>query len=201
MRYLKHFKSLPLTLGCIPFKELSMKKKRLPLFNNLIQVGISPSPLYWMQMALKEANKAGAAGDVPVGAIIVKEGTMIGKGFNLRESKKNPILHAELVAIQKAAKTLNSWRLADCDLYITLEPCLMCAGAIIQSRIKHVYIATEDPKAGACCSLYQVFSDTRLNHQPTWEIGLLKQQSSRLLKTFFKDLRRNKKIINSPESF
>lgn len=150
-------------------------------------------PAYWMGLALKEAHKAQIKGEVPVGAIIVKEGKVIGRGFNLRESKKNPILHAELIAIQKAALKLKSWRLVDCDLYVSLEPCLMCSGAIIQSRLRHVYIATEDPKAGACCSLYQVFDDKRFNHQPKWETGLLREESSLLLKTFFKDLRsRNK---------
>ncbi len=148
---------------------------------------------YWMGLALKEAHKAKIKGEVPVGAIIVKDGKVIGRGFNLRESKNNPILHAELIAIQKAALTLKSWRLVDCDLYVSLEPCLMCSGAIIQARLRHVYIGTKDPKAGACCSLYQVFDDKRFNHQPKWETGLLKEESSELLKTFFKELRtRNK---------
>lgn len=149
---------------------------------------------YWMGLALKEAYKAKAKGEVPVGAVIVKAGKVIGRGFNLRESKNNPILHAELIAIQKAALALKSWRLVDCDLYVSLEPCLMCSGAIIQARLRHVYIGTEDPKAGACCSLYQVFDDTRFNHQPKWETGLLKEQSSHLLKTFFKDLRNRNKL-------
>lgn len=147
-----------------------------------------------MGLALKEAYKAKAKGEVPVGAVIVKAGKVIGRGFNLRESKNNPILHAELIAIQKAALALKSWRLVDCDLYVSLEPCLMCSGAIIQARLRHVYIGTEDPKAGACCSLYQVFDDTRFNHQPKWETGLLKEQSSHLLKTFFKDLRNRNKL-------
>ncbi len=150
-------------------------------------------PEHWMRLALKEAQKAKTKGEVPVGAIIVKDGKIIGRGFNLRESKNNPILHAELIAIQKAALKLKSWRLVDCDLYVSLEPCLMCSGAIIQSRLRQVYIATEDPKAGACCSLYHVFDDKRFNHQPKWETGILKEESSLLLKTFFKDLRSRKK--------
>ena len=154
---------------------------------------MTKSPEYWMRLALNEAKKAAQKGEVPVGAVITKNGKSIAKGFNLRESKNNPILHAELVAIQKAAKKLNSWRLTECDLYITLEPCLMCAGAIIQSRLRHVFIATEDSKAGACCSLYQVFDDKRFNHQPTWETGILKEESSLLLKKFFKNLRAQKK--------
>lgn len=150
-------------------------------------------PSYWMGLALKEAHKAKIKGEVPVGAIIVKDGKVISRGFNLRETKNNPILHAELIAIQKAALKLKSWRLVDCDLYVTLEPCLMCSGAIIQSRLRHIYISTEDPKAGACCSLYKVFDDKRFNHQPKWETGVLKEESSTLLKTFFKELRtRNK---------
>lgn len=149
---------------------------------------------YWMGLALKEAYKAKIKGEVPVGAIIVRDGRVIGRGFNLRESKNNPILHAELIAIQKAAITLKSWRLIDCDLYVSLEPCLMCSGAIIQARLRHIYIGTEDPKAGACCSLYKVFDDKRFNHQPKWKIGFLKEESSELLKTFFKDLRNRNKL-------
>lgn len=148
---------------------------------------------HWMNLALQEAHKAKAKGEVPVGAIIVKNGKVIARGFNLRESKNNPILHAELIAIQKASQKLKSWRLTECDLFITLEPCLMCAGAIIQARLRNVYIATEDPKAGACFSLYQVFEDKRLNHQPKWEKGILREESSILLKTFFKELRLSKK--------
>ncbi len=151
-------------------------------------------PSYWMGLALDEARKAKIKGEVPVGAIIVKDGKIISRGFNLRESKNNPILHAELIAIQKAALKLKSWRLVDCDLYVTLEPCLMCSGAIIQARLRHVYIGTEDPKAGACCSLYQVFDDKRFNHQPKWQTGLLKEESSHLLKTFFKELRNRNKL-------
>lgn len=151
------------------------------------------APAYWMGLALKEAQKAKTKGEVPVGAIIVKNDKIVSRGFNLRESKNNPILHAELIAIQKAAIKLKSWRLVDCDLYVTLEPCLMCSGAVIQARLRHVYIGTEDPKAGACCSLYQVFDDKRFNHQPQWQTGLLKEESSNLLKAFFKELRtRNK---------
>lgn len=154
---------------------------------------------YWMGLALKEAQKAKNKGEVPVGAIIVKDDTVISRGFNLRESKTNPILHAELIAIQKAALKLKSWRLVDCDLYVSLEPCLMCSGAIIQARVRHVYIATEDPKAGACCSLYRVFDDKRFNHQPGWETGLMKDESSFLLKTFFKELRlKNKNKRKNP---
>lgn len=160
--------------------------------NKILSQVARPST-YWMEMALSQAHHAVKKGEVPVGAIIVKDGKLVSKGFNLRESKKNPILHAEIVAIQKASKKLNSWRLTDCDMYITLEPCLMCAGAIIQARLRHVFIATEDPKAGACCSLYSVFNDNRFNHQPTYEIGLMKNESSLILKKFFKDLRIKKK--------
>lgn len=151
------------------------------------------APEDWMKYALKYAYKAQNLGEVPVGAIIVKDDKVISRGYNLRESRNNPILHAELIAIQNASRRLKRWRLNDCDLYVTLEPCLMCAGAIIQSRLRHIYIATEDPKAGACCSLYQVFDDKRFNHQPKWQTGLLKEESSKLLKTFFKDLRTKKK--------
>lgn len=154
------------------------------------------SPEDWMRTALKYAHKAQALAEVPVGAIIVKDDKIIARGFNLRESRNNPLLHAELIAIQNASKRLKSWRLTDCDLYVTLEPCLMCAGAIIQARLRHVYIATEDPKAGACCSLYQVFDDKRFNHQPKWQTGVLKEESSILLKNFFKDLRTKKKTAS-----
>lgn len=152
------------------------------------------SPEHWMALALKEAHKARLRGEVPVGALIVKNNKVISRGFNLKESKNNPILHAELIAIQKASLKLKSWRLTDCDMYVTLEPCLMCSGAIIQARLRHIYIATEDPKAGTCCSLYQVFDDKRFNHQPKWQTGILKEESSLLLKNFFKELRQQKKI-------
>lgn len=148
----------------------------------------------WMNLALEMAKIAEEYGEVPVGAVIVKENKLIASGFNLRERAQDPTKHAEIMAIQNACKALSSWRLNDCNLYVTLEPCLMCAGAIYQARIGKVFIGTKDPKAGAMGSLYSIHSDNRLNHSFEVESGLLEQQCQAILKTFFQKLRdRNKK--------
>lgn len=151
------------------------------------------SPTYWMQLAIKEAKKASLKNEVPVGAVIVQNGQLITKAHNQKETKSDPTLHAELLVIQKASRKLKKWRLTDCELYVTLEPCLMCAGALIQSRISKIYISTPDPKAGAVKSLFQVLSDHRLNHQISIDWGILQLESSELLTSFFKNLRKIKK--------
>lgn len=143
----------------------------------------------WMSYALSLAKQASQVSEVPVGAIVVKNNEIIGQGFNLRESSQDPTAHAEIIAIREAAKYLQSWRLVGCELYVTLEPCIMCSGAIIQSRIERVIYATDDPKGGACHSLYDLSSDTRLNHQFTVTKGILQNESSELLKSFFRELR------------
>jgi tRNA(adenine34) deaminase len=144
----------------------------------------------WMQAALAEARAAFEAGEVPIGAIIVHEDRIIAAAGNQRESLKDPTAHAEMIAITQAAQTLGSWRLLDCTLYVTLEPCPMCAGAIVQARIPQVYYGAADPKAGACHTLFQVTSDIRLNHQALVIGGVLKDESRALLQEFFAQQRK-----------
>ena len=151
----------------------------------------------YMLEALKEAKKAYLKKEVPVGAIIVKDGLIISRGHNLKETKQNSIEHAEIVAINKACKKLKSWRLIDCEMYVTLEPCVMCAGAIINSRIKKLYIGTMDMKTGACGSKLDLLNDYKFNHKVEVEKGILNKECEYILKDFFKKLREGK--INTEE--
>ena len=146
----------------------------------------------FMKQALKEAKKAYEKLEVPVGAIIVKDGKIIARAYNQKESKTETTKHAEILAIQKASKKLKSWRLIDCEMYVTLEPCTMCAGAIIHSRIKKVYIGAMDEKTGAVGSVLNLFEDYKFNHKPEVEKGILKEDCESLLKQFFKELRKLK---------
>lgn len=143
----------------------------------------------FMMEALKEAKKAYNKLEVPVGAVIVKDGEIISRAHNIKETKKDTTKHAEILAIQRASKKLNSWRLNDCEMYVTLEPCPMCAGAIIQSRIKKIYIGAMDEKTGACGSVLNLIEDYKFNHKVEIEKGLLKAESEKILKDFFKYLR------------
>ena len=147
---------------------------------------------FFMKKALKEAEKAYNKGEVPVGAVIVKEGKIISRGYNLKEIKKNTIKHAEIIAIEKASKKLDSWRLENCDIYVTMEPCPMCMGAIINSRIRKIYYGISDLKAGACGSVIDL-TTYKFNHIPTYEKNVLGEESKELLQKFFKELRANKK--------
>ena len=149
---------------------------------------------HFMKKAIEEAKKAYNKLEIPIGAIIVRDGKIIARGFNTKEEKKDATKHAEIIAIQKANKKLNRWRLNDCEMYVTLEPCPMCAGAIIQARIKKVYIGATDEKTGACGSVLNLFTDYKFNHQVEYEIGVLKEESEELLKNFFKNLRKTKKM-------
>ena len=148
---------------------------------------------YYMRQALKEAEKAYKKLEIPVGAIIVKDGKIIARAHNQKETKTDATKHAEILAIQKASKKLNSWRLLDCEMYVTLEPCAMCAGAMINARIKKVYIGTMDEKTGAVGSVFNLFEDYRFNHKVEVEKGILKQECEDILKKFFKELRKMKK--------
>ena len=132
----------------------------------------------YMREAIKEAKKAELIDEVPIGCVIVKNDKIISRGHNVRETEQNPIGHAEIIAIRKASKKLNSWRLEDCDIYITLEPCIMCSGAIIQSRIKTIYYGASDPKGGALGSSIDVLSAKGINHHPGVEGGVLKEECS-----------------------
>ncbi|TCP70190.1 tRNA adenosine(34) deaminase TadA [Baia soyae] len=148
---------------------------------------------FYMKVAIEEARKAEKIGEVPIGAIVVFQGEIVGRGYNLREKDQDPTAHAEMIAIQEAAERLGSWRLIDCDLYVTLEPCPMCAGAIIQSRVKRVIFGTLDPKAGCVGSLMNLLQDTRFNHQTEIQSGVLQQECSDLLTQFFRGIREKRK--------
>jgi tRNA(adenine34) deaminase len=143
----------------------------------------------WMRLALDLAQEAFEAGEVPVGAVIVHNNTVIGTGSNQREMLKDPTAHAEIIAITQAAQSLNSWRLLDCALYVTLEPCPMCAGAIVQARLPIVVYGTTDQKAGACHTLYQITDDSRLNHRATVIGGVLADECRGILQEFFRQQR------------
>ena len=147
---------------------------------------------YYMEQALKEAEKAYKKLEVPVGAVIVKDGKIIARGHNQKETKTDTTKHAEIIAIQKASKKLKSWRLIDCEMYITLEPCTMCAGAIINSRIKKIYIGAMDEKTGAAGSVLNIFEDYTFNHKVEVEKGIKQEECENILKQFFKELRKIK---------
>ncbi len=147
----------------------------------------------FMKEALKEAKKAYDKLEVPVGAVIVKDGKIIARAHNLKETKFDTTKHAEILAIQKASKKLNSWRLIDCEMYVTLEPCSMCAGALINSRIKKVYIGASDQKTGAVGSVFNLLEDYTFNHKVEYKKGVLQDECESILKEFFKELRKIKK--------
>lgn len=147
----------------------------------------------FMKEALKEAKKALDIEEVPVGAVIVKDGRIIARAHNEKETKKDSTCHAEILAIKKACKKLNAWRLIDCEMYVTLEPCSMCAGALINSRIKKLYIGADDKKTGACGSVLNLLEDYKFNHKIEIEKYILKEDCEHLLKEFFKFLRERNK--------
>lgn len=147
----------------------------------------------FMLAALQEAKDAKRIGEVPIGAVIVHDGQIIGRGHNLREHSQDSTLHAEILAIQEACMTLGSWRLEDCDLYVTLEPCPMCAGAMINSRIRTCYYGAMDPKAGVAGSLGNLLEDTRFNHQVQVVKGVHEQEAAALLQDFFRAIRAKRK--------
>ena len=148
---------------------------------------------YYMQCAIEEAEKAGVKGEVPIGAIIVFRGEVVARAHNLRETTQNAVMHAELLAIQEACQKLGNWRLEETTLYVTLEPCPMCAGAILQSRIPRVVYGARDAKAGCVDSLYRLLNDDRFNHQCDVTENVLADECGLLLTHFFRDLRAKKK--------
>lgn len=151
----------------------------------------------YMLEALKEAKKAFAKEEVPIGCVIVKEGKILARAHNLRETKKTAIGHAEILAIEKACKKVGAWRLEGCDLYVTLEPCFMCAGAIINARIQNVYIGAMDPKAGAAGSKLNLFEDIKLNHTVKVFYHIKEEACIAILQDFFKKLRKGEKYQKS----
>lgn len=148
----------------------------------------------YMREAIELAKQAAALGEVPVGAVVVKQSTgeIVGRGFNRRESDRSPLAHAEIIAIDEASKRLGGWRLVDCALYVTLEPCPMCTGAVINSRPERLVYGASDPKAGSCGSVIDLFS-LPYNHFPEIERGVLADECSALLSEFFRELRKKKK--------
>ena len=148
----------------------------------------------YMKEAIKQAKKAYALEEVPIGCVIVYEGKIIGRGYNRRMTDKTALAHAELTAIKKACKRIGDWRLDDCEMYVTLEPCQMCSGAIVQSRIKKVYIGCMNPKAGCAGSVMNMLQVPQFNHQVETEKGVLEEECSKMLSAFFKELRKKQKV-------
>jgi tRNA(adenine34) deaminase len=160
---------------------------------------MEPMDAKFMSLALSAAQQAAAQGEVPVGAVITLAGDIVGTGFNCRERRQDPLGHAEIIAIQDASRRLRRWRLEDCEIYVTLEPCPMCAGAILQARMRRLVFACLDRKAGAVESLYRLCDDQRLNHQMPVTGGVLAQQSATLLADFFSNLRLRKRYLDKTE--
>ena len=144
---------------------------------------------HWMREAIAQAHLARSIGEVPIGAVIVRDGEIISAGYNLRETLHDPTAHAEMIAIRKASEKLGAWRLLGCTLYVTLEPCPMCAGAILQARVERVVYGAADPKAGCAGSLMDLLQDSRFNHRLPWRSGVLKEECASLLTDFFRALR------------
>ncbi len=154
----------------------------------------------WMRVALEEAVKATAVGEIPIGAVIVRDGEILGKAHNYRELWQDPTAHAEIVAIRATASALGSWRLTDTTLYVTVEPCAMCIGAIILARVPRLVFGTRDPKAGACGSVFDLSGESRLNHQVLVAGGVLEGECQALLQHFFRQLRADAIQTNDPSA-
>ena len=148
----------------------------------------------YMRAALKQAEKARALGEVPIGAVIVSDGRIIGRGYNRRNTDHTTLAHAEITAIRKANKKVGDWRLEGCTLYVTLEPCQMCAGGLVQSRIDRVVIGAPSFKSGCAGTLLNILQNNEFNHQIVVESGLMREECTQILQTFFKDLRRRNKL-------
>lgn len=155
---------------------------------------------YWMGLALREARKAAGRGEVPIGAVIVRGGEILGRGYNQREGKNDPVAHAELTAIRKAARKTGAWRLTGATIYVTLEPCVMCIGAILLARLDRVVFGCHDPKGGAAGSLYDLSADPRLNHRVELAPGVREEECSAMLSGFFAELRKRKKALKAEQN-
>ena len=149
----------------------------------------------FMKEAIKQAKKAEAIGETPIGAVIVHKGKIIARGYNKREVKKNCLCHAEIIAINNACKKLGGWRLPECDMYVTLEPCPMCAGAIISSRIDNLYFGAYDKKSGCANSVTNLFKENLFNHNVRVKGGIMEEECSKIISDFFKALRKSKKEL------
>jgi tRNA(adenine34) deaminase len=166
---------------------------------NQIDTDILPGDAAFMSLALDQARQAGERGEVPVGAVVVHDNQIVGNGCNRREELQSPIAHAEIFAIEEASRGLGNWRLTECDLYVTLEPCIMCVGASLQARLRRVIFGCLDPNAGAVASLYRLCEDRRLNHQVPTIGGVLGEESAILLSEFFSLLREKKRMSRNAE--
>lgn len=175
----------------IPYKKL---------LNTILNCGnIERYMNKFMEEALKEAQLAFQSGEVPIGAVIEKDGQIIGRGHNLTRTLKDPTAHAEMIAIREAARNLGGWRLIGCSMYVTVEPCAMCAGAMIWSRIENLYIGAMDVKAGACGSVFNIPQEERLNHRIHVETGIMETQCRGIMQEFFGQLRYRRKNNKSEE--
>lgn len=154
----------------------------------------------YMKEAIRQAKKAYAIGEVPIGCVIVRDGKIISRGYNRRTIDKNTLAHAELAAIKKASKKLDDWRLEGCTMYVTLEPCQMCAGALVQSRIDRVVVGCMNPKAGCAGSILNLLQMPEFNHQVELETGVLEEKCSQMMKDFFRELRETKKLKKQGEN-
>ena len=154
----------------------------------------------YMKEAIRQAKKAYAIGEVPIGCVIVRDGKIISRGYNRRTIDKNTLAHAELAAIKKASKKLDDWRLEGCTMYVTLEPCQMCAGALVQSRIARVVVGCMNPKAGCAGSILNLLQMPEFNHQVELETGVLEEECSQMMKDFFRELRETKKLKKQGEN-
>lgn len=154
----------------------------------------------YMKEAIRQAKKAYAIGEVPIGCVIVRDGKIISRGYNRRTIDKNTLAHAELAAIKKASKKLDDWRLEGCTMYVTLEPCQMCAGALVQSRIDRVVVGCMNPKAGCAGSILNLLQMPEFNHQVEMETGVLEEECSQMMKDFFRELRETKKLKKQGEN-
>lgn len=176
-------------------EQFTLKNATLFLKGVMIVVELVNKDREYMQMAIDEAKKAESLGEVPIGAVIVHNDNVIARAHNLREITQNAVTHAELSAIQNACATLDSWRLEETTLYVTLEPCPMCAGAILQSRIPRIVYGARDPKGGAVHSLYELLNDSRFNHECEVTEGVLGEECGAMLTSFFKSIRDKKKQL------
>ena len=155
---------------------------------------------FLMREALKEADKAASIGEVPVGAVVVRDGEIIGRGYNKTEATSLATCHAEMEAIAQAAEFMENWRLSGCSIYVSLEPCIMCAGAIVLSRMENLYYAASDPKFGGCGSIFDIPTERRLNHRVNVVGGILAEESAEKLKSFFRDIRSKNLIENKKKT-
>lgn len=156
----------------------------------------APDHEAFMRLALSEAEHAFEEDEAPIGAIIVSENKIIGRGYNRTRSLNDATAHAEMIAITSATETVADWRLLDCDLYCTLEPCIMCSGAAVLARVRHIYFGAQEPKFGGCGSIFSIPDDTRLNHTIEITGGILQEESAQLMRDFFQRLRRKENRTN-----